>query len=67
MPDNPAIVQYSKLLIRVWDASERDGGMRLTPDDVDILRRAMFDDVTRDDLVAQIAEFSPSPQQQEMK
>jgi hypothetical protein len=59
MSDNPAIVQYSRLMIRLWDAAERDGGMRLSSDDVYILRRAMFDGVTREDLTAQIAEFSP--------
>jgi hypothetical protein len=58
MGDNPAVVQYTKLLIRIWDADAREGGMRLTADDVEILRRAMFDGVTREDLVAQVAEFS---------
>lgn len=51
------MVRYTKLLIRLWKAKEKDVGMRLSAEEVDILSRAMFDAIDLEMLEEQLKEF----------
>lgn len=42
---------YYRALLRLNTARHREAGMRLTPDEVEAFYMALFDDLTREDLI----------------